>query len=178
MSARTQETPLEPAELTYGRLEADMLQGWFDEDGDDVDTAVIPRLQVSQTVLVPVALPESIPPFAGAPSSRVAPRSAPAPATSSPAASATPSTTPAEQPTTSTRHRHASAQSLAAVRRNQVALATVVVGTVLLGSLVGLAAGWVGLAGYALLVGTLLVVQRRVNARYAPRHSRYAPRHA
>ena len=39
-------------------------------------------------------------------------------------------------------------------------------------------AGWVGVAGYALVVGGLLLAQRRVNARYAPRHSRYVARHA
>lgn len=156
MSARTEETPLETAELTYGRIDAVMLQGWYEEDSDDVDTAVIPRLQVSQTVLVPVALPTAVSPL---------------PASSLPD-SPVPSTTPR------TRHRHASPQSLAAVRRNLVALAAVVVGTVLIGALVGFVAGWVGVAAYALVVGGLLLAQRRVNARYAPRHSRYVARHA
>lgn len=156
MSARTEETPLETAELTYGRIDAVMLQGWYEEDSDDVDTAVIPRLQVSQTVLVPVALPTAVSPL---------------PASSLPD-SPVPSTTPR------TRHRHASPQSLAAVRRNLVALAAVVVGAVLIGALVGFVAGWVGVAGYALVVGGLLLAQRRVNARYAPRHSRYVARHA
>ena len=64
------------------------------------------------------------------------------------------------------------------MRRNLVALAAVVVGTVLIGALVGFVAGWVGVAGYALVVGGLLLAQRRVNARYAPRHSRYVARHA
>lgn len=156
MSARTEETPLETAELTYGRIDAAKLQGWYEEDSDDVDTAVIPRLQVSQTVLVPVALPTAVSPL---------------PASSLPD-SPVPSTTPR------TRHRHASPQSLAAVRRNLVALAAVVVGTVLIGALVGFVAGWVGVAAYALVVGGLLLAQRRVNARYAPRHSRYVARHA
>lgn len=156
MSARTEDTPLETAELTYGRIDAAKLQGWYEEDSDDVDTAVIPRLQVSQTVLVPVALPTAVSPL---------------PASSLPD-SPVPSTTPR------TRHRHASPQSLAAVRRNLVALAAVVVGTVLIGALVGFVAGWVGVAAYALVVGGLLLAQRRVNARYAPRHSRYVARHA
>ena len=43
MSART-ETPLETAELTYGRIDAVMLQGWYEEDSDDVDTAVLREL--------------------------------------------------------------------------------------------------------------------------------------
>ena len=64
------------------------------------------------------------------------------------------------------------------MRRNLVALAAVVVGTVLIGALVGFVAGWVGVAAYALVVGGLLLAQRRVNARYAPRHSRYVARHA
>lgn len=74
-------------------------------------------------------------------------------------------------------HRHASAESLDAVRRNQVALLTVVVGTVLVGTLVGIVAGWVGIAGYAVLVGSLLLTRHVLGRRHAPRHSRYAPRH-
>lgn len=170
MSARTQDTRPEPAELTYDGLEAALLQGWYDEDSDDVDTAVIPRLQVSETVLVPVAVPETVP-SAVTPNVPVEARPAPAPTT-------TPSPAPSSQIPARSRHRHASPQSLAAVRRNLIALAAVIVGTVLLGSLVGLVAGWVGVAGYALVVGSLVLLRRRVNARYAPRHSRYAPRHA
>ena len=191
MSARTEDTPLETAELTYGRIDAAMLQGWYEEDSDDVDTAVIPRLQVSQTVLVPVALPTAVSPLPASslPDSSVTASPLPvAPATTADgkasqpalAAASTAVTTPSPVPSTTprTRHRHASPQSLAAVRRNLVALAAVVVGTVLIGTLVGFVAGWVGVAGYALVVGGLLLAQRRVNARYAPRHSRYVARHA
>ena len=175
MSERTaQGAPSAPAELTYDSFEVDLLNAWYDEDADDVDTAVIPRLQVSETVLVPVALPEVVPPVAAfaAPASRVPTQptvAAPAPRTPSPASA------PA---TSRTRHRHASEQSLAAVRRNLVAVAAIVTGAVLLGSAVGIIGGWVALVGYVLLVGGLVLARRRVNARYAPRHSRYVARHA
>lgn len=161
MSERTTTTAETPS-TSYGRLETEMLRAWYDEDPDEVDTAVIPRLALG-TVLVPVAVPAA------------------SPATSTPAAAATVApapVTPSPVPVRSTtRHRHASPESLAAVRRNHIALTVVVVATVLLGVGVGITAGWVGILAYALLVGTLLLAQHRVNRRYAPRHSRYTPRH-
>lgn len=156
----------------YGVLEAEMLAAWFDVDTDDVETAVIPRLALGHHVVVPVELP------AGATTAPVsqAPTTAPAAPTAAPPA---PAAAPAPSPATSpaTRHRHASAESLDAVRRNQVALAVVVTAIVLLGAVVGLVGGWVALAGYALLVGGLLLAQHLVNRRYTARHTRHVPRH-
>ncbi|MBD5831087.1 hypothetical protein [Janibacter melonis] len=156
----------------YGVLEAEMLAAWFDVDTDDVDTAVIPRLALGHHVVVPVELPAgaTTAPVSQAPATAPAAATAPAPA---PATAQAPS--PAATP--STRHRHASAESLDAVRRNQVALAVVVTAIVLLGAVVGLIGGWVALAGYALLVGGLLLAQHLVNRRYTARHTRHVPRH-
>ncbi|MET4079866.1 hypothetical protein [Janibacter sp. UYMM211] len=156
----------------YGVLEAEMLAAWFDVDTDDVETAVIPRLALGHHVVVPVELP------AGATTAPVsqAPTAAPAaPTAAPPAPAAAPAPSPVASP--STRHRHASAESLDAVRRNQVALAVVVTAIVLLGAVVGLVGGWVALAGYALLVGGLLLAQHLVNRRYTARHTRHVPRH-
>ncbi len=69
----------------------------------------------------------------------------------------------------SLRSRHASPESIAAVRRNLIAVCCVVVSVVAIGTAVGLVGGWMAVAAYAL---------RRANARYAPRHSRYTARHA
>ncbi len=156
----------------YGVLEAEMLAAWFDVDTDDVETAVIPRLALGHHVVVPVELP------AGATTAPVsqAPTTAPAaPTAAPPAPAAAPAPSPVASP--ATRHRHASAESLDAVRRNQVALAVVVTAIVLLGAVVGLIGGWVALAGYALLVGGLLLAQHLVNRRYTARHTRHVPRH-
>lgn len=155
----------------YGVLEAEMLAAWFDVDTDDVETAVIPRLALGHHVVVPVELP------AGATTAPVsqAPTAAPAPAPAVPAPAAAPAPSLVASP--ATRHRHASAESLDAVRRNQVALAVVVTAIVLLGAVVGLIGGWVALAGYALLVGGLLLAQHLVNRRYTARHTRHVPRH-
>ncbi|MEX1909404.1 hypothetical protein L6241_14035 [Janibacter sp. Y6] len=156
----------------YGVLEAEMLAAWFDVDTDDVETAVIPRLALGHHVVVPVELP------AGATTAPVsqAPTTAPAaPTAAPPAPAAAPAPSPVASP--ATRHRHASAESLDAVRRNQVALAVVVSAIVLLGAVVGLIGGWVALAGYALLVGGLLLAQHLVNRRYTARHTRHVPRH-
>ncbi|GAA1238711.1 hypothetical protein GCM10009633_09720 [Janibacter melonis] len=155
----------------YGVLEAEMLAAWFDVDTDDVETAVIPRLALGHHVVVPVELP------AGATTAPVsqAPTAAPAPAPAVPAPAAAPAPSLVASP--ATRHRHASAESLDAVRRNQVALAVVVTAIVLLGAVVGLIGGWIALAGYALLVGGLLLAQHLVNRRYTARHTRHVPRH-
>lgn len=158
----------------YGVLEAEMLAAWFDVDTDDVETAVIPRLALGHHVVVPVELP------AGATTAPVsqAPTTAPAaPTAAAPAPAAATAQAPSPVASPSTRHRHASAESLDAVRRNQVALAVVVTAIVLLGAVVGLVGGWVALAGYALLVGGLLLAQHLVNRRYTARHTRHVPRH-
>lgn len=156
----------------YGVLEAEMLAAWFDVDTDDVETAVIPRLALGHHVVVPVELP------AGATTAPVsqAPTTAPAAPTAAPPAPAA-APAPSRVASPATRHRHASAESLDAVRRNQVALAVVVTAIVLLGAVVGLIGGWIALAGYALLVGGLLLAQHLVNRRYTARHTRHVPRH-
>ncbi|WP_252975825.1 hypothetical protein [Janibacter melonis] len=157
----------------YGVLEAEMLAAWFDVDTDDVETAVIPRLALGHHVVVPVELPagSTTAPVSQAPTTAPAAPTAAAPAPPPPQRRLRPRGPP------STRHRHASAESLDAVRRNQVALAVVVTAIVLLGAVVGLIGGWVALAGYALLVGGLLLAQHLVNRRYTARHTRHVPRH-
>lgn len=77
----------------------------------------------------------------------------------------------------SLRRRHASPESVAAIRRNLVAVACVIVSVVLLGAAITWFAGWIAVAAYAVLVIAASVTVRRANARYAPRHSRYTPRH-
>ncbi|WEV77083.1 hypothetical protein O9K63_10815 [Janibacter cremeus] len=78
----------------------------------------------------------------------------------------------------SLRSRHASPESIAAVRRNLIAVCCVVVSVVAIGIAVGLVGGWMAIAAYALLVVVAAAALRRANARYAPRHSRYTARHA
>ena len=67
---------------------------------------------------------------------------------------------------------------MAAIRRNLIAMASVLVSIVLIGTALTWLAGWIALAAYALVVIAGAVAVRRANARYAPRHSRYSPRHA
>ena len=76
------------------------------------------------------------------------------------------------------RSRHATPESKAAIRRNLIAVCSVAVSIVIIGLAVSLVGGWIALAAYSLLVLVAGMVLRRVNARYAPRHSLYSPRHA
>ena len=69
-------------------------------------------------------------------------------------------------------------ESVAAIRRNLIAVASVLVSVVIIGAAATWIAGWIALGIYTLLVVSAAVAVRRVNARYAPRHSRYTPRHA
>lgn len=78
----------------------------------------------------------------------------------------------------SLRSRHATPESVAAVRRNLIAVCCVIVSVVAIGIAVGLVGGWITIAAYALLVVVAAYALRRANARYAPRHSRYTARHA
>lgn len=76
------------------------------------------------------------------------------------------------------RRRHASPESVAAIRRNLLAVACVVASVVVIGLAVGWLAGWIALAAYAVLVIGAAIAVRRANSRYTARHSRYTARHA
>nr|WP_257908208.1 hypothetical protein [Janibacter limosus] len=76
------------------------------------------------------------------------------------------------------RSRHATPESVAAIRRNLVAIACVLVSVVVVGAALTWLAGWIAPGIYALVVVSAAIALRRTNARYSARHSRYAPRHA
>lgn len=78
----------------------------------------------------------------------------------------------------SLRPRHSSPESVAAIRRNLVAVACVIVSVVLLGAAVTSLASWMGVVAYAVLVVGAFVLARRASSGYAPRHSRYTLRRA
>ena len=163
-TARTTSTQTSPTDMPTWAIPVEDLEAMLATDDDTVDTAAIPRLAFRE------AVEES--------------------AATSQVPTAAPATTPtpvdeetAPEPTTppvghSLRSRHASPESVAAIRRNLVAMASVLVSIVLIGTALTWLAGWIALAAYALVVIAGAVAVRRVNARYAPRHSRYAPRHA
>lgn len=159
-TARTTTDRITPTDLPTWSLQAQDLEAMLATDDDTVDTAVIPRLAYrdaveesaapGQTLVVPVATPEGD-------------------------AAAEPARTPIGH---SLRHRHASPESVAAIRRNLIAVACVLVAVVVIGAAITWLAGWIALAAYCLLVLGAAVALHRVNARYSARHSRHTPRHA
>ena len=76
------------------------------------------------------------------------------------------------------RRRHASPESVAAIRRNLIAVACVLAAVVLIGAAATWLAGWIALGVWTLLVVAGAIAIRRSNSRYTARHSRYTPRHA
>jgi hypothetical protein len=161
-TARTTSTTSHPTDLptraALQTIRAEDLEAMLATDDDAVDTAVIPRLAYRdaveesaaavQSVVVPVAEPEPVAEAVAPPMGH------------------------------SLRSRHATPESVTAIRRNLVAVACVAVAVVLIGSAVTWSGGWVALVAYAVLVAVAGLTLRRANARYAPRHSRYSPRHA
>lgn len=159
-TARTTTDRTAPTDLPTWAIQAADLEAMLATDDDTVDTAVIPVLAYRD------AVEEAAAPGASAVTSVDEPQiAAPAEQTAPPVGH-------------SLRNRHASPESAAAIRRNLVAVACVLVSIVVIGTAVGLLAGWIALAGYALVVIGLAVALRLANAQYAPRHSRYSPRHA
>lgn len=164
-TARTTSTHTSPTGMPAWAIPAEDLEAMLATDDDSVDTAAIPRLAFREAVEESAATSE-------------------APVTTTTAAEPAPEEG-ADLPEAATppvghslRSRHATPESVAAIRRNLVAVASVIVSVVLIGTAVTWLAGWIALAVYSLLVLGLAVAVRRANSRYAPRHSRYTPRHA
>ena len=163
---------------------AEELEAMLATDDDVVDTALIPSLAYRE------AVEESATASASTVQAR-APKDAPAkdevetavvpalaPATAD-AATPEPEVEHVAPPVGhSLRSRHATPESKAAIRRNLIAVCCVAVSVVIVGIATGLVGGWIAVAAYTLLVAAAAFVLRRINARYAPKHSRYTPRHA
>ena len=164
-TARTTPTPTSPTDRPSWAVPVEDLEAMLATDDDTVDTAAIPRLAFRDAV-------EESATTSDAPVSAVA-------ETTEGVSDATPVAEPAAPPVGhSLRRRHASPESLVAIRRNLVAVACVIVTVVLLGAAAGWIGGWIAVSAYALLVLGAAAAVRRANARYVPRHSRYTPRHA
>lgn len=176
-TARTTSTQASPTDMPTWAVPVEDLEAMLATDDDTVDTAAIPRLAFRDAVEESAATQAATPVAATTQVSSTDVSSTTA-VEQAPAATA-PTLEPAAPPVGhSLRRRHASPESVAAIRRNLLAVAAVIVSIVLLGSAVAWLAGWIALAVYAVLVIGVAVAVRRANARYAPRHSRYAPRHA
>lgn len=164
-TARTTSTPTSPTDMPSWAVPVEDLEAMLATDDDTVDTAAIPRLAFRDAVEESATTSDaSVTTVAEAPTGA-----------SDDVLTAESAAPPVGH---SLRRRHASPESVAAIRRNLVAVACVVVTVVLLGAAAGWVGGWIALATYALLVLGASVAVRRANARYAPRHSRYTPRHA
>lgn len=156
-TARTTSVNTSPTDLPSWAIPVEDLEAMLATDDDSVDTAAIPRLAFRE------AVEES--------------------ATTSEITVATVASQAEPEAVTppvghSLRSRHATPESVAAIRRNLIAVASVLVSVVIIGAAATWIAGWIALGIYTLLVVAAAVAVRRVNARYAPRHSRYTPRHA
>lgn len=180
-----------PSTSRTRNVPAEYLEAMLATDDDAVDTALIPTLAYRDAVeeaATPGTAPVAPTTQAAAP---VAPAKdaetavVPAPDTAAPAVDADEAREAAAEAERATppvghslRSRHATPESRAAVRRNLIAVCCVAVSVVILGIATGLVGGWIALAAYTLLVMVAAFVLRRINARYAPRHSRYSARHA
>lgn len=169
-TARTTSTQTSPTDMPTWAIPVEDLEAMLATDDDTVDTAAIPRLAYRDAVEESAATSEA--PVAP---STVGEKAVAAQAVTPPETTPEPAAPPVGH---SLRRRHASPESVAAIRRNLIAVSAVVVSVVLIGTAVAWLAGWIALAAYAALVIGAAVAVRRANARYAPRHSRYAPRHA
>lgn len=163
-TARTTTVNTSPTDLPSWAIPVEDLEAMLATNDDDVDTAAIPRLAFREAVEESATTSEIT--VATVAAEDTAPE---------PEAQAEPVTPPVGH---SLRSRHASPESVAAIRRNLIAFASVIVSVVIIGAAATWLAGWVALAIYSVLVLTAAIAVRRVNARYAPRHSRYTPRHA
>lgn len=154
-TARTTSPRTAPTDLPTWAIQAEDLEAMLATDDDTVDTAVIPRLAYREAV----------------------------------EEAAVPGQTVVTEPVDEVEHvaapvghnlrrRHASPESVAAIRRNLIAVACVLAAVVLVGAAATWLAGWIALGVWTLCVVAGAVALRRANSRYTARHSRYTARHA
>ena len=154
-TARTTSPRTAPTDLPTWAIQAEDLEAMLATDDDTVDTAVIPRLAYREAV----------------------------------EEAAVPGQTVVTEPVDEVEHvaapvghnlrrRHASPESVAAIRRNLIAVACVLAAVVLVGAAATWLACWIALGVWTLCVVAGAVALRRANSRYTARHSRYTARHA
>lgn len=166
-TARTTSDRTAPTDLPTWAIQAEDLEAMLATNDDEVDTAAIPRLA-----------------FRDAVEEAAAPGAATVTAVEGPATEAAPAAPTPEVELAATpvghnlRHRHASPESVAAIRRNLIAVACVLTAVVLVGAAATWLAGWIALGVWTLCVVAGAVALRRANSRYTARHSRYTARHA
>ena len=154
-TARTTSPRTAPTDLPTWAIQAEDLEAMLATDDDTVDTAVIPRLAYREAV-EEAAVPGQM--VVTEPVDEVEHVAAPV--------------------GHNLRRRHASPESVAAIRRNLIAVACVLAAVVLIGAAATWLAGWIALGVWTLLVVAGAIAIRRSNSRYTARHSRYTPRHA
>ncbi|QNF93997.1 hypothetical protein [Janibacter sp. YB324] len=170
-TARTTSDRTAPTDLPTWAIQAEDLEAMLATNDDEVDTAAIPRLAFRD------AVEEAAAPGA-ATVTAVEGRTTETDTEAAPAAP-TPEVEPAATPVGhNLRHRHASPESVAAIRRNLIAVACVLTAVVLVGAAATWLAGWIALGVWTLCVVAGAVALRRANSRYTARHSRYTARHA
>lgn len=154
-TARTTSPRTAPTDLPTWAIQAEDLGAMLATDDDTVDTAVIPRLAYREAVEEAAVPGQTI---VTEPVDEVEHVAAPV--------------------GHNLRRRHASPESVAAIRRNLIAVACVLAAVVLIGAAATWLAGWIALGVWTLLVVAGAIAIRRSNSRYTARHSRYTPRHA
>ena len=154
-TARTTSPRTAPTDLPTWAIQAEDLEAMLATDDDTVDTAVIPRLAYREAVEEAAVPGQTI---VNEPVDEVEHVAAPV--------------------GHNLRRRHASPESVAAIRRNLIAVACVLAAVVLIGAAATWLAGWIALGVWTLLVVAGAIAIRRSNSRYTARHSRYTPRHA
>ncbi|WP_143445404.1 hypothetical protein [Janibacter indicus] len=170
-TARTTSDRTAPTDLPTWAIQAEDLEAMLATNDDEVDTAAIPRLAFRD------AVEEAAAPGA-ATVTVVEGRTTETDTEAAPAAP-TPEVEPVATPVGhNLRHRHASPESVAAIRRNLIAVACVLAAVVLVGAAATWLAGWIALGVWTLCVVAGAVALRRANSRYTARHSRYTARHA
>lgn len=157
-TASTTSSRTAPTDLPTWAIQTADLEAMLATDDDTVDTAVIPRLAYRDAVEEAAAPGQSLVTVVESPHDDVEHVATPV--------------------GHNLRSRHATPESVAAIRRNLVAIASVLVSVVVVGAALTWLAGWIALGIYALVVVSAAIALRRTNARYSARHSRYAPRHA
>ena len=154
-TARTTSPRTAPTDLPTWAIQAEDLEAMLATDDDTVDTAVIPRLAYREAVKEAAVPGQTV---VTEPVDEVEHVAAPV--------------------GHNLRRRHASPESVAAIRRNLIAVACVLAAVVLIGAAATWLAGWIALGVWTLLVVAGAIAIRRSNSRYTARHSRYTPRHA
>ena len=154
-TARTTSPRTATTDMPTWAIQAEDLEAMLATDDDTVDTAVIPRLAYREAVEEAAVPGQTI---VTEPVDEVEHVAAPV--------------------GHNLRRRHASPESVAAIRRNLIAVACVLAAVVLIGAAATWLAGWIALGVWTLLVVAGAIAIRRSNSRYTARHSRYTPRHA